>query len=156
MDYDEAIAKVGKLFAATKFAVLATANRDGVVSASQMCLVNDGMTLYFQTDSSFEKIRNIRENPHVAVNVGACYCKGTAELLGHPAEFPDFIEKIRRKHPETYESYTNIPTEILVKVEVSECKIWGADAGKSVHSQSTIKVLDLVKKTSTILACGKM
>ena len=35
-----------------------------------MCLINDGLTLYFQTDKSFEKIKNISENPNVAINLG--------------------------------------------------------------------------------------
>ncbi len=156
MNYDEAIDAVEKLFAATKFAVLATANRRGVVSASQMCLVHDGMTLYFQTDETFEKARNIAENPNVAVNAGAYCFKGTAEILGRPADFPAFVEKIKTKHRGTYESFTNIPTEILIRVTLSECRIWGADAGKDVHSQEAIQVLDFKEKTSRVIRCGKM
>ena len=156
MSYDEAMEGMEKLFSATKFAVLATANGKGVVSASQMCLVHDGMTLYFQTDETFEKARNIRENPHVAVTMGAYCFKGMAEILGRPADFPAFIEKIKAKHRGTYDSFTNLPTEILIQVRLYECRIWGADAGKNIHSRETILVLDLKEKTSRVIACGRM
>ncbi len=94
MEYEELIERIIKLFETTKYAVLATSNKDGVVTASQMCLVNDGLTLYFQTDKSFEKIKNIKENPNVAINMGAFYFKGIANMVGHPSTNMAFINKI--------------------------------------------------------------
>ncbi|MDR2901815.1 MAG: pyridoxamine 5'-phosphate oxidase family protein [Lactobacillales bacterium] len=156
MEYSEAIAKIEKLLEATKFAVLATANKQGVVSASQMCLINDGLSVYFQTDKTFEKIKNITENPNIALNLGAYYFKGTAKIIGHPTDFPAFIEKIKKKHLKTYENYTNLPNEVLIQVDLTECKIWGADASKDLHAQETIQVLDLKEKTSRVIVCDKI
>lgn len=156
MEYDELINKIERLLTNTKFVVLATANKEGVVSACQMCIVNDGLKVYFQTDSTFEKITNIKENPHVAINVGAFYFKGIAKIVGHPSTNSSFIEKIKEKHPETYAHYTNLPSEVLIEVELTECKIWGIDNSKDIHNQETIQVLDLKKKTKSQIICGKI
>jgi general stress protein 26 len=156
MEYQKAIDKILKLLESTKFAVLATANNKGIISACQMCLVNDGLTVYMQTDKTFEKIKNITENPNVAINIGAFYFKGIARIIGKPAEFPGFIEKLKEKHLQTYEHYTNLPNEILIQIELTECKIWGVDNDKDIHNQKTIQVLDLKEKTTRFIICDKM
>ena len=156
MEYEELINKVEKLLTNTKFVVLATANKEGVVSACQMCIVNDGLKVYFQTDSTFEKITNIKENPHVAITIGAFYFKGIAKIVGHPTANSDFIERIKEKHPETYAHYTNLPTEVLIEVDLIECKIWGIDNSKDIHNEEIIQVLDLNNKTRKQIICGKM
>jgi len=124
---------IEELLEKTKYVVLATSNKDGVVSASQMCLVNDGLKVYFQTDINFEKVKNIKDNPNVAINVGAFYFKGIANIKGHPTNNPVFIEKIKEKHPRTYKEYTNLKNEVLIEVELSECRIWGLNNKKTVE-----------------------
>lgn len=148
--------KILDLFEKTLFCTLATANKDGVVSASQVCLINDGLTIFVQTDKTFEKVNNIKENPNVAINCGAYYFKGKAEILGHPRKYPDFIQKVKQKHLSTYNSYTNLPNEVLIKIELSEAKIWGGDNSKDIHNQETILVVDLINKKTNTIICDKM
>jgi general stress protein 26 len=45
----------------TKFAVLATSDGKGLISASQVCIVNIGLDIYIQTDKKFEKFQNIKK-----------------------------------------------------------------------------------------------
>ncbi len=156
MEHNEFIAKIEKMLKLTKFGVLATANKNGVVSASQMCLVSDGLKVYFQTDSSFEKAQNIKDNSHVAINIGPCYLKGIATIVGHPTSNPKFVELIKEKHLETYQNYTNLPNEILIEVQLTECRMWGIDNSKDIHNQETIQVLNLINKTITTIHCAKM
>ena len=68
MEYNQIKENILNVLDKTMFCVLATANKKGVVSACQMCLVNDGLKAYIQTDKNFEKISNIKENPFVAIN----------------------------------------------------------------------------------------
>lgn len=154
--YEEIIEKIIKKLEKTMFGVLATSDKEGNVCATQMCIVNDDLILYFQTDNKFEKVKNIKENNKVAVNLGDYYFKGVAHILGHPTINATFIEKLKIKHPKTYSSYTNLEDEILIKVDLTECKIWGVDSSKSVHEQETIMVIDLVNKQVKTVNCDKM
>lgn len=156
IDYKKIVEKIELVLNNTKFAVLATSNQEGIVSACQMCLVNDGLTLYFQTDKNFEKITNIKENPNVAINIGSYYFKGKAKIIGHPTSNEVFIDKIKNKHPETYNHYTNLIDEILIEVKLFECKIWGAIDSKNVHSEDIIQIIDFNNKSIQIKTCNKM
>jgi len=155
-EYNDIIDKILAKIKITKVAVLATADKEGNISASQMCMVSDGLDIYFQTDSSFEKIKNINENNKVAINMGSYYFKGKATLLGHPMENPKFIELLKETHPKTYESYSNLPTEVAIKIDLTEAKIWGVDNGKSVDEQETITVVDLLNQKLNTIICGKL
>ncbi|MDR2933839.1 MAG: pyridoxamine 5'-phosphate oxidase family protein [Rickettsiales bacterium] len=150
MEYERAIDKILKLFEITKFATLATADKNRIVHACQMCLINDGLTIYMQTDKTFEKIKNITENPHVAINIGAYNFKGIATVIGHPMENTLFIEKLKTKHPETFEQYTKISSEVLIKIDLTECRIWGVDNGESIHNQASMQILNFKNKNIRI------
>ena len=155
MKYTDIENKIIDLFEKTKFCVLATADKNGIVSASQVCLVNNGLKLFFQTDKNFEKVKNISENQNVAINIGAYYFKGKASFAGHPSLNDWFIEKIKAKHPETYKSYTNLPNEILIEVELFEAKIWGGGSS-DIHNQEIMLVADLKNKEMKEIICDKM
>ncbi len=156
MNYTDAIQKIETILSATKFATLATSNNKGIVSASQVCITNSGLKVWVQTDKTFEKIINIKQNNNVALNVGAYYFKGIATIVGHPTQYSEFINLIKQKHPETYASYTNLPNEVLVEIELTEARIWGIDNSKDVHNQETILVVDLKNKTTNTIVCDKM
>ncbi|MDR0850790.1 MAG: pyridoxamine 5'-phosphate oxidase family protein [Christensenellaceae bacterium] len=156
MNYDEVIKIIEKLFKSTKFVTLATADKLGVVSTAQMCLINDGLKVFMQTDNKFEKLKNIAENPHVAINIGAFNFKGAAKIVGHPTENKVFIKNLKQKHLETYEHYTNLKDEVLIEIELIQAKIWGVDNSKDVHNQETILVVDFKNKTTKTIVCDKM
>jgi general stress protein 26 len=140
----------------TKFAVLATADKYGNVSASQVCIVNEGLNVYIQTDRNFEKIKNIEQNKKVALNIGSMYFKGVAKILDHPTQNKKFIEKIKEKHPRTYKSYTNLPNEVLIRIKLTECKIWNVDSKENIRNQDIIGIYDLVNDKQEIIISEKM
>ena len=121
-----------------------------------MCIVNKGLIVYFQTDKTFEKIRNIQENNNIAFNIGAYNFKGKAKIVGKPIQNDDFIELIKRKHFETYKSYTLLENEVLIKAEITECKIWGINSKLDIHEQETIEIIDFINKTKKVIICDKM
>lgn len=156
MNYKDIEKRVITVLEKTPICVFATADKNGVVTAAQMCLINDGLKVYVQTDATFEKVKNIRENPHVAINCGAYYFKGKAKIVGHPSINPVFIEKIKQKHLSTYNHYTNLPSEVLIEVELTEGRIWGIDAAKDVASQETVTIVDFKNKTTKTIICDKL
>lgn len=161
MEYDLLLEKIVQILSNTNYVILATASKNGVVTASKMCVVANGTTLYFQTDYHFEKARNIVENPNVAITIENIYFKGQARILGHAFENPFFVEKMKEKHYQTYENYTNLPNQILIEVELTECKIWGIwqdrDAVQGNNDkEESIKKLDLINKKLTKIKCDNL
>ena len=101
-EYSKSVDETIKLIENTMFATIATANKNGDVSASKVTIVNDGLDIYFQTDNSFEKAKNIKENNKIAINFGATYAKGIAEIIGKPIQNEMFINKMKKKNIHTY------------------------------------------------------
>ena len=159
MEYNELLENIKNLLSKTDYVVLATASKDGIVSASQMCVVACDTTLFFQTDSSFEKARNIKENPNVAITINNVYFKGKASIIGYAKDNEYFVNKMKEKHYKTYENYTNLNDQILIKVELSECRIWGIwnniDNYRS-EKEEAIKVLDFKNKQLTKIKCNNL
>lgn len=159
MEYDLLLEKITNLLSRVNYVVLATASKDGIVTASKMCVISDGTTLYFQTDSKFEKARNIKENPNVAINIENIYFKGYANITGHPSKNKYFVNQMKEKHFQTYENYTNLPNQILIKVELTECRIWGIwnnINNCNNNKEESIKVLNLKNKQLTKIKCDNL
>lgn len=156
MEYLQAYEKIFKIINSSKLAVVATANNKGIIAASQVCIVCDDNNIYFQTDKSFEKIQNIKENSNISLNIGALSLKGKAEIIGHPTLHPKIVEKFKITHPKTYECYTNLPNEILVKINLTEAKLWGIDSSKTNNKNESILVLDFINKKINTIICDKM
>ncbi len=161
MEYELLLEKIIKLLSKTNYVVLATASKDGVVTASKMCMIANVTTLYFQTDSNFEKARNIMENPNVAITIENIYFKGQATIIGHPSENKFFVEKMKEKHYQTYENYTDLPNQILIEVKLTECRIWGIWQNNGIgedkiHREESIKVLNLKNKQLTKIKCDNL
>ena len=56
------------------------------------------------TNSNSRKKEQIIANPHVSVVVEYVQIDGLASMEGHPTEVPEFLNVIRRKLPNRYES----------------------------------------------------
>ena len=135
------------------FCTFATANKKGEICACKMCIVNDGLKVYLQTDSSFEKVNNIKQNKNVAINCGAYYFKGIANILGHPKDYEFFIDKFKEKHPKSFQSYTNLKSEVLIEVKLLECKIWGYE---KQDEKEVLLVVNLQDKSISKVICDKL
>ena len=139
MTYQDVLKKIDSILKDTKVAVLATAGRGGL-SCAQVCIVNDGSNVFFQTGGGFEKVKNIRENPYVALSCGNYNFKGLATVTGHPRENKDFIKKYSEKFPVAYKSFTDLPNEVLVRIVLTECKIWEIPENVSHKDERLITV----------------
>ncbi len=147
MEYQLLVKKIERVLENAKYGVFATSDKDGIVSASQDCLINIGLDVYIQTDRTFEKINNIKENKNVAIALGDYYFKGKAEILGHPIDFPKFIEIFKKKHPKSYGHYSSLTDEVLIKVVLTECRIWdsGLDNIQEISTFETVMNSDISK-----------
>ncbi len=151
MEYEILHQKIIELLSKTNYVVLATSSLDGVVSASKMCMISKGTTVYFQTSLGFEKTKNIMENPNVAITINNIYFKGQAAIVGTPSSNEYFVNQMKIKHYKTYENYTNLPNQILIEVKLTECRLWGIWNG-----EESIKILDLNNKQLTKIKCDNL
>ncbi len=134
----------------------ATVNKKGEVSARNMTIVNDGLKIYLQTDNTFDKIKDIKENQNIAINFGAYSIKGKAKIVGHPTINQTYIDKMKVKHEYTYKHYTNLANEVLIEITPFSAKVWGIDFEKKIENQETITEVNFINKTYKTTVCDKM
>lgn len=158
MEYSYLIERIERLLSLSKNAILATASKDGIVSSSKMCMVSFDSKVYFQTCNTFEKVQNIKENPNVAITLHNVYFKGKAKIVGHPTSNPIFIEKLKERHPDAYSNYTNLDNQVLIEIELTECRIWGfwPQEQDETKKEEAIKVLNLTNKSVNSIKCKNL
>lgn len=98
-------------------------NRVTIRPMSHIC---QGLSVFFQTGGDSLKVRQIRENPNVALCVGTYELEGTAAFSGHPldAENTFFAQRYKEKFPEAFKRYSELKDEIVVKVTLSLARQW--------------------------------
>ncbi len=111
---EEAIQFLG----AQNFLVLATSSNDRV-TARTISYVNKGLTIYFQTDRNFLKVKQIEQNPNVALCGANVQIEGIAKIRNHPFDTSneEFIELFKKKHPPAINTYSHLKNGIVIEVE---------------------------------------
>ena len=131
LDINELKVEIVTILEKEKHIVLATCS-DGRVTARTMSHVNVGVDIFIQTDKRYLKVEQINENPKVALCLDNIQIEGTAELLGHPMEpeNAEFCNLYRQKHPHSFQLYTPLENEIIVKVRPTLFILWKYIDGK--------------------------
>jgi PPOX class probable F420-dependent enzyme len=124
-----------------RVAHLATAGRDGAPHLVPVCFRLDGRTLYItvdekpkRTDVPLKRIRNIQENPAVAVTVDRwdedwtrlawIMMRGPADILDDGAEHDRAQDQLRMRYPQ-YRSMNLAPLPVIA-VRIKRILSWGA------------------------------
>jgi PPOX class probable F420-dependent enzyme len=124
-----------------RVAHLATAGRDGAPHLVPVCFRLDGRTLYItvdekpkRTDVPLKRIRNIQENPAVAVTVDRwdedwtrlawIMMRGPADILSDGAEHDRAQDQLRMRYPQ-YRSMNLAPLPVIA-VRIKRILSWGA------------------------------
>lgn len=96
------------------------------VTIRPMSHINEGLTVLFQTSRHSLKVHQIMENPNVAICVGTYELEGVAYIMGHPFDSENrfFIQKYKEKHPKSFEKYSALDEEIVVKVLIHQARQW--------------------------------
>ncbi len=112
------------------YMVLATSYKDYPMASTMTCLVFDGK-IWMQTDKKFPKYEQIVKNNQVALCKHATQIEGTAEFCGHPLDKGNekFVELIKKYYPETYKMYSNINSEVVIKVTPKKAIDWRYEKG---------------------------
>jgi len=113
LDYHVLSKEITQSLESTQTITLATCC-DNKVTARTMSVVNDGLTIMFQTGGHSEKINQMRQNSNVAFAAGNMQIEATAEIFGHPNENQLFLDMYKAKYPQYHSMYTDLPDEVLV------------------------------------------
>jgi succinate dehydrogenase/fumarate reductase flavoprotein subunit len=108
-----------------KTLILATC-AENKVTIRPMSHVNDGLTIFFQTGRDYLKMRQIRENPNVAIQVGSYQLEGIAAEEGHPLapENAGFAALLKEKHPDAFARWSPLEEEVVVRVAITNVRQW--------------------------------
>lgn len=92
--------------------VLATSCNDKV-SARKMSFIIENGLFYFQTDHTFRKYQDIKENNQVALCLDNIQIEGICEELGCPLDYINFINQFKKYFFSSYEAYSSLSSEQL-------------------------------------------
>ena len=118
LNYDDFYKEMVDFLNGEKEIILATSSNDRV-TARTISFVNDGLIIYFFTWEHNKKIIQIKNNPNVALCLGAIQIEGDAEIIGQASNCMDeelynlFVNKLSRRAVDTF---ANIPEMNCVKV----------------------------------------
>ena len=130
----------------TCYMVLATCQNDSPMASTMTCLVFDD-AIWMQTDKKFDKYNQLLANNRVALVKNATQIEGIAQLCGHPldTENAKFAQLMKKHHPESYEMYSTVETEVVIKVTPHKAVDWLYEAG-----DSSIYHIDFVKQEISV------
>lgn len=134
LDFIKEKQEVFQILSSKKTMVLATSAENRVTARSMSCVViND--KIYFQTDRTFLKYRQIKNNPQVALCIDNIQIEGLASITGHPYsnENKHFIEKFKIDHNGSFLNYSHMENEIVVEVKPVLITLWKYIDGKPLR-----------------------
>ena len=110
-------------FGISKKMVLSTAENN-IVSSRMMSVIQINGKLYFQTDKTFRKYRQIVQNPNVSLCIDNIQIEGRCKEIGRPLENNEFLQKFQRCFPDSYKRYSLLEKEVLFEVTPTYIERW--------------------------------
>ena len=113
-----------------RFLTLGTSSKNGKPLTHPMAYVNIGTDVYFSTNKSSRKIKNILENPNVAYSIydqtdhldeiRLLQMEGKAEKINDEKEYKNIMKMLKSKFP--YSNYIPISSDtIVIKISPKSC-----------------------------------
>ena len=114
--------------------VLATSSNNRVSARKMSFIIIDGK-FYFQTDITFRKYNDIKENPNVALCIDNIQIEGKCKELEHPLKHQEFSAKFKEYYRSSYDAYTSLDSERLFVIEPCFIQRWNYVNNKPVIEQ---------------------
>ena len=125
IDFDTLENEIYNLLGQKRVMVVATSYLDSVTARNMSCVILD-KKIYFQTDYTFEKIKQIIGNSNIALCVDNIQIVGIAKIRKHPfdEENTAFLNAFKEGYRGSYESYSHIKNEVVVEIEPTFITLW--------------------------------
>lgn len=105
--------------------VLATCSDNKVTARNMSCIIID-TKIYFQTDKTFIKYKQMIENSNVALCKDNIQIEGIAKIKGHPfnEENKEFSRIYEKSYKGSYDTYSHMSNEVVVEVQPTFITMW--------------------------------
>lgn len=123
MDFTSAYENFYKELGESKKMVLSTSSKD-VVTSRMMSIVVINKKIYFQTDRSFRKYTQLKENPRVSLCIDNIQIEGYCEELGIPNDDAEFVNAYKKHFLSSYVRYSSLKNERLFEVIPTFVEKW--------------------------------
>lgn len=121
--FEEEYLKFWQEFGKSKKMVLSTSLND-IVTSRTMSIINLNNILYFQTDHTFRKYDQLKNNIHVALCIDNIQIEGSCNEIGKPIENEDFCNAYRECFTSSFNRYTMLNNERLFAVIPTFIERW--------------------------------
>lgn len=123
MEFVEAYRRFWKEFGTHKKMVLSSSQND-IVTSRMMSIVCMGEKLYFQTDKTFRKYEQIKNNPNVSLCIDNIQIDGTCYEVNPPSQNKEFSQAYQTHYPFSYEHYSSLESECVFEVTPNFIERW--------------------------------
>ena len=134
--YEHFLKKLGK----GKRMVLSTSYND-IVTSRTMSIIQMNGKLYFQTDRTSKKYKQLMKNPHISLCMENIQIVGQCKEIGQPLENIDFISAYKKNFLDSYTRYSSLANERLFEINPTYVEKW-----IYIDNIPFIEVLDIVNK----------
>ena len=140
MEFSEACDNFYKELGASKKMVLSTSLND-VVTSRMMSIVVINKKIYFQTDRTFRKYKQLKKNSRVSLCAENIQIEGNCEEVGTPLDNTEFANAYKKYFLSSYTRYSSLKNECLFVVMPTFVEKW-----VYIDGIPYIEILDMVKK----------
>lgn len=144
MVFQEEYIKFYQEFGESKKMVLSTSLNNNVTSRTMSIIVLNEK-LYFQTDKTLRKYRQLKDNPNVSLCIDNIQIEGYCEEVGIPLENIEFSNAFKKHFLSSYISYTSLKNERLFEVIPTRIERW-----LYIDNASYIEIFDVVNKRHSL------
>lgn len=121
--FNEKYSEFWRQFGKSKTMVLSTSLNNIVTSRMMSIVVLDGK-LYFQTDKTFKKYKQLKENPNVALCTDNISIEGKCIDIGNPIDNEEFCKAYSELFTASFNQYTKLKSERLFAVTPTFIEMW--------------------------------
>ena len=123
VDFLEQFTKVLARLEQQGICTLATSANNKTTARSISVVVYNGK-IALQTSEKMEKFQQITQNENVALCYDNIQITGMAKIKEHPFQEKEFIEKFKKKHFNSFKTYSGMKSERVIEITPLEIKCW--------------------------------
>lgn len=128
-DFEEQLMMLWKKIGSHGVMTFSTCSHARVTSRPMSVVVINGK-FYCQTDISYLKCSQIKENPNTAISVKNFSIEGKCKILEEPLKYDFFMQKMKKHFLPAVQRYSNLPSERVLEVTPSFIYLWDYHFGK--------------------------
>ncbi len=128
-EFDEILPSLWKKIGSHGVMTLSTCAKGRVSSRPMSVVVIDGK-FYCQTDISYIKCSQIRENPNVALSFKNFSVEGKCQILEEPVKYDFFMRAMKKHYLPAATRYSSLPSERVLEITPALIYLWDYHMGK--------------------------